>query len=68
MTTAKGKKERDRAAEHARMLEQALNRPGVKEVMEVYSRLPQIEEFRSAPTVPREVYVVTESDRTSWCG
>ena len=66
MTTHSDRRATKRTDEHAAMLEEALARPGVREVMEVYGgwrRADQaLEAYRAAS---KETWIITTSDRTN---
>ena len=66
MTTHTDRREIKRTEEHAAMLKEALARPGVREVMEVYGGWRRAEKALEAYRVAsKRACIVTTSDRTN---
>ena len=66
MTMHTDRRASKRAEEHAAMLEEALARPGVREVMEVHGGWRQVDEALEAYRAAcKRAWIVTTSDRTN---
>ena len=66
MTTPTDKDSSKRAEEHAAMLKEALGRPGVREVMEVYGEWRQIEkELDAYRAATKKAIRVTTTDHAN---